>query len=96
MGTMYWLLTYDLVDDYLERRAPLRDAHLALARAAQERGDIVLAGALVDPADSAVLVFKADSSTAAEQFAGEDPYVKEGLVIAWRVRQWNVVVGNTP
>jgi uncharacterized protein len=92
---MYWLLTYDLVDDYLERRAPLRDAHLALVRAAHERGEIVLAGALTDPPDAAVLVFQSGSPVAAEDFAGNDPYVKQGLVIAWRVRRWNVVVGNS-
>jgi hypothetical protein len=88
---MYWLLLYDLVDDYLERRAPLRPEHLALVQAAHERGEIVMAGALADPADTAVLVFR--SSSAAEEFVTHDPYVKEGLVIAWRVRQWNVVVG---
>ena len=88
---MYWLLLYDLVDDYLERRAPLRPEHLALVEAAHGRGEIVMAGALADPADTAVLVFR--SSSAAEEFVTQDPYVKEGLVIAWRVRQWNVVVG---
>ena len=92
---MYWLLTYDLVDDYLERRAPLREAHLALVRAAHDRGELLLAGALADPPDAAVLVFRSDAPAAAENFAGHDPYVKEGLVIAWRVRQWNVVVGNS-
>jgi uncharacterized protein YciI len=92
---MYWLLTYDLVDDYLERRTPVRQAHLALVQAAHDHGEIVLAGALADPPDTAVLVFKSDSPAAAEDFAGSDPYVKEGLVIAWRVRRWNVVIGNS-
>lgn len=92
---MYWLLLYDLVDDYLERRPPLRDAHLALVHAAQERGEILMAGALADPADMAVLVFTSDSAAAAEAFASHDPYVREGLVVSWRVRQWNVVVGNS-
>ena len=90
---MYWLLMYDYVDDYLERRAPLRDAHLALIRAAHERGEILMAGALADPPDAGLLVFTSDSPSTAEEFAGNDPYVKEGLVLAWRVRQWNVVVG---
>jgi uncharacterized protein YciI len=91
---MHGLLLYDLVDDYLERRPPLRDAHLALVQAAHERGEILMAGALADPADMAVLVFTADSPAAAEAFASNDPYVKEGLVMSWRVRQWNVVVGD--
>jgi uncharacterized protein YciI len=91
---MYWLLWYDVVDDYVERRAPLRAAHLQLAREAHERGELLLAGALDDPADGAVLVFKADDPAVVEAFVQADPYVREGLVTAWRVRRWNVVIGG--
>ena len=90
---MHWLLLYDVVDDYLERRPAYREAHLGLVRQAHERGDLLLAGALADPADGAVLVFTADDRSVAEEFARNDPYVKEGLVTAWRVRAWNVVIG---
>ncbi len=90
----YWLLLYDVVDDYVERRAPFREAHLELARQAHARGELVMAGALADPADGAVLVFMADDPAAAEDFVRVDPYVKQGLVTAWRVRRWNVVVGG--
>jgi uncharacterized protein YciI len=89
---MRWVLIYDLVDDYLERRAALRADHLALARAAHERGELLLAGALADPYDRALLVFAGDSREAAEAFAGADPYVKEGLVTSWSVRPWNEVL----
>ena len=91
---MYWLLIYDLVDDYLERRAPLRGEHLELATGAVERGELMLAGALADPADQAMLVFKADDPGPAERFAEADPYVREGLVKEWRVRSWTVVLGT--
>ena len=86
------LLEYDLVDDYLERRAALREDHLALARAAHERGELLLAGALPDPFDRALLVWTAPREVV-ERFAADDPYVRHGLVRAWRVRPWNVVVG---
>lgn len=89
---MHYLLLYDLADDYLERRPPLRPAHLALAQEAHARGDLVLAGALADPPDGAVLVFR--SQEAAESFAAADPYVAEGLVARWRVRTWTTVVGD--
>jgi hypothetical protein len=91
--TMYFVLRYQLVDDYLERRAPLRAEHLALARAAVSRGELRLAGALADPADEALLVFAGDDRSAAEAFARADPYVREGLVVRWTVRPWTVVVG---
>ena len=91
---MHFLLLYDLVDDYLERRAPLRPEHLGLAEAAHDRGELVMAGALADPADRAVLVFQGDTPAVAEAFAGADPYVREGLVSAWEVRPWTVVIGG--
>lgn len=91
---MHYLLMYTLSADYLERRGQYRGVHLDLARAAQQRGEIVLAGALSDPADLAVLLFQGDSPAGAEAFARADPYVLEGLVTAWRVRPWNTVIGE--
>lgn len=91
---MHYLLTYDLAADYLERRGQFRDEHLDLAWQAQERGEIIVAGALADPADTAVLMFQGESPEVAERFARADPYVIHGLVTAWRVRQWNTVVGE--
>ena len=90
----HYLLIYDLAADYIERRAPLRSEHLALARAAEVRGELILAGALANPPDGAVLMFRGDSPEAAEAFAAADPYVKNGLVTRWRVREWTTVVGR--
>jgi uncharacterized protein len=91
---MHYLLMYDLAPDYLERRGQYRDAHLALAWQAVERGDLLLAGALAEPVDHALLLFRGDSPAAAEAFAAADPYVAHGLVTAWRVRPWTTVVGD--
>jgi len=90
---MYFLLFYDYVEDVLERRAPLREAHLALVREYVERGELLLAGAHADPADGAALVFKVDDRASVAEFAGRDPYVDNGLVTAWRIREWTVVAG---
>jgi uncharacterized protein YciI len=89
---MHLLLEYTLADDYLERRAALREEHLALARAAHERGELLLAGALPDPYDRALLVWTAPREVV-EDFAARDPYVVHSLVTGWSVREWNVVVG---
>ena len=91
---MHTILFYDFVDDYLTRRAAYRSEHLAFAQAAFERGELALAGALSDPADGAVLVFRGTSPDTAEAFAKGDPYVIHGLVTAWRTRQWNTVLGD--
>ncbi len=91
---MHYLLCYDLAPDYLERRGQFRTPHLQLAWEAQERGELVLAGALSEPADMAILMFQGDSPEAAERFAKADPYVTEGLVVSYKVRTWNTVVGD--
>ena len=90
----HFLLFYDVAPDYLGRRAEFREAHLAKAWAAHARGELVLGGALADPADAAVLLFAGESPRAAEAFAREDPYVLNGLVTRWRVREWSTVAGT--
>ena len=91
---MHYILFYDVVDNYVERRAPFRAQHLAHARAALDRGDLVLGGALADPADGAILVFSGKTPGAAEIFAQSDPYVLNGVVTKWRVRKWATVIGQ--
>jgi len=91
---MHYLLFYDFVPSYLDRRGAFRTEHLRLAWESQRRGELILGGALADPADGGVLLFKGDSPKLAEKFAAADPYVKNGLVRHWRVRQWSTVVGE--
>lgn len=92
--TTYYILFYKTVDNYVERRAPFRTEHLGLARKAHEDGDLVMAGAFDEPADGAALIFKGSDTKKAEAFAKNDPYVKNGLIVEWYVRPWNVVVGG--
>jgi uncharacterized protein len=91
---MHYLLMYDVAPDYLERRGTFRKEHLALAWQAHDRGELVLGGALADPVDGAVLLFRGDSPAAAEAFAAADPYVRNGLIARWRVRPWTTVIGT--
>ena len=90
----HFLLFYEGGPDYLERRPQFRGAHLKHAWAAQERGELVLAGALADPVDGAVLMFQGEEKSVAEEFARSDPYVRNGLVVRWHVREWTTVVGD--
>jgi uncharacterized protein YciI len=90
----YFALFYDVVDDFVARRAPYRAEHLRLAGEAHDRADIVLAGALAEPADTALIIFHCADKSIAEDFARRDPYVVNGLVKKWTVRPWNVVVGQ--
>jgi uncharacterized protein YciI len=92
----YYLLEYALVDNYLDRRAAFRETHLGLAREAHRRGELILAGALAEPADRAVLVWQTDDRSAVERFVDADPYVQNGLVTSWIIRPWTVVIGDEP
>ena len=90
---MHYLLFYEVGEDYVSRRAQYRHAHLEKAWQSSERGELVLGGALSNPVDGAVLLFKGDSPEVAEKFARADPYVTSGAVKRWYVREWNTVVG---
>jgi len=91
---MYYILFYKTVDNYIEKRAPYREEHLAMATDFFKAGKLTMAGALAEPADGAVLVFKGDDPKVAEDFARNDPYVKNGVVVEWRIRPWTVVIGG--
>jgi uncharacterized protein YciI len=90
---MHYILSYELADDYLARRKEDGDEHMQLLTQAYQQGELVLGGALLDPVDAGLYVFKGDSPTVAEDFAQRDSYVRRGLVKSWKVRPWMVVVG---
>lgn len=90
----HFILIYDTAADYLQRRAEFRSAHLALAWQAAERGELLLAGAVGEPADSALLLFNCNSADIPAAFAKADPYVVNGLVKSWQVKPWHTVVGE--
>jgi uncharacterized protein len=89
----HFALMYDVVDGFVVKRMEFRPAYLELVKEAHARGELLLAGALGDPPDGALLVFRADSPDLVERFATADPYVTSGLVTRWSVRPWNVVIG---
>ena len=91
---MHYLLFYEVGEDYVARRAEFRDAHLKKAWEAARHGELILGGALANPVDGAVLLFKADSPEVVKKFASADPYVTSGLVKRWYVREWTTVVGK--
>ncbi len=91
---MHYILFYDFVDNMLERRVPHREAHLNYLQQAEDKGVLVLAGAFTNPVDGSALVFNASTKEEVEEFAKKDPYVLNGLITNWRVREWTVVVGT--
>jgi uncharacterized protein YciI len=92
----YFALFYYVVEDYVTRRAAFREEHLRLAWEARDRGELLLGGAFTDPANSALLIFRAADQGVVEEFAKRDPYVTNGLVKRWEIRNWAVVIENDP
>ncbi len=90
----YYVLNYQLSENYLQERGQYRAEHLGMAKEAAEKGELVLGGAMDDPADQAILIFRGADENIARQFAENDPYVKNGLIKKWEVRKWNAVVGS--
>lgn len=91
---MDFMLLYDVTTEYMVRRGEYRAEHLRLAWEYADRGELLIGGALEDPVDGAVLVFRCASRDTVEGFVARDPYVAHGLVSAWRIRPWRTVVGS--
>ena len=91
---MYFILFYKTIDNYIERRVPYRNEHLDYAQKAYNNGSLIMAGALTDPVDCAILVFKGEGPEIAEEFAKNDPYVINGLIPEWHIRRWTIVIGD--
>lgn len=92
--TKHYVLCYETSADYLEKRVQFRAAHLELAWQAAERGELLLGGAVGEPVESAMLLFKVSDPAIIEAFAEADPYVKNGLVSSYRILRWHTVVGE--
>jgi uncharacterized protein YciI len=87
-----YLLTYDYVENVLERRAPHRAAHLEYAGRWRDEGRIVMAGAVGDPPHGALFVFRVGDPAEVAAFADGDPYTAAGLVTGRDIQPWNVVI----
>lgn len=92
--TIYHALFYETTENYVEKRKPYREQHLAMVETSSKNGSLILGGAFDNPADQALLIFKGESPEVAETFAQNDPYVKNGLITRWWIRRWKVVIEN--
>lgn len=85
-------LTYEYVENMIERRQPHRDAHLAHVERWSSDGPLAIAGATGDPPSGALFVFETADSTEVEDFTSADPYREAGLVTDSRIEPWKLVV----
>ena len=90
----YHVLQYKYVPDILEKRDPYRAEHLQGAKDMAAASKIVMAGALTDPVDGAIFVFKNVTKDEIEAFVRKDPYVTNGLVPEYQIRPYMVVADS--
>jgi uncharacterized protein YciI len=87
----YVVVLYDSADDVLSKAPPHFPAHKARLDAFHERGDLLMVGTFGNPQDEgSMAVFS--SREAAEEFVKDDPFVLNGVVRAWHLREWNEIL----
>lgn len=88
-----YVLEYTYVGNMIERRVPHRPAHFKFAEPYIQNKTLLAGGALLPEIENGLLLFRAPRDVV-EEFAKNDPYVVEGLVPKYRIREWNIVVGG--
>lgn len=99
------VLEYKYVPNMIQRREPVHEAHLALAKEYVYQGDCIAGGPVtphvthgydnmtyMDQPTGAFFWFK--TKEAAEQFMLDDPYAQMDLVTSYAIYDWNVVVSK--
>jgi uncharacterized protein YciI len=82
---------YHSAGDVLDRAPAHMAAHGACIDEFHARGDLLLVGTFGDPVrEGALCVFR--SRSAAEEFVTRDPFVTEGLVVRYEIRDWNEIL----
>jgi uncharacterized protein len=89
-----FVLFYTSADDVAAKAPPVFPAHKARLDEFHARGELLMLGTFGDPqAEGSMGIFR--TRAGAEEFAAGDPFVRQGVVKAWHVRQWNEVLRNT-
>ena len=87
MSTKYVLL-YESADGVAEKAPVHFPAHSERLQQFHRDGTLLMVGAFGDPQnEGSMAIFT--TLAAAEDFVSEDPFVLNGVVRGWQVREWN-------
>ena len=85
---MRYVLFYESADEVLSKAPEHFPANAARADEFHARGTLLMIGAFGDPqAEGSMGIFT--NREAAEEFVRDDPFVVNGLVRNWYIREWN-------
>jgi uncharacterized protein YciI len=88
-----YVLFYESAHD-VRSKAPLHfPAHLARWKEFQDRGTLLMIGTFADPQEEGSMAIFT-TREAAEAFARADPFVLNGVVRRWSIREWNEAIAG--
>jgi uncharacterized protein YciI len=91
---MRYALFYESAEDVMSKAPAHMPAHREHFRRFHEAGTLLGIGTFGDPqTEGAMGIFT--TREAAEDFASGDPFVLNGVVRAWHVREWDDVFSRT-
>jgi len=82
-----YVLYYESAPDVLEKAPIHGPAHRAYWQEFLEKGSLLMIGPFANPKEGAMGIFT--TREAAEAFARDDPFVLNGVVMNWLVREWS-------
>ena len=91
---MKYVLFYTSADDVGAKAPPHFAAHLERLTRFRDDGELLMVGVFGDPQEEGSMGIFA-TRAGAEEFVREDPFVLNGVVKAWEVREWNEIFGGT-
>jgi len=92
MGTtVKYVLFYESADDVAAKAPAPFAAHQARLDDFHGRGTLLMVGTFADAQqDGSMAIFS--TREAAEEFVGDDPFVRSGVVRGWRILEWNEIL----
>ena len=91
---MKYVLFYESADDVLSKAAPHFEAHSARADRFHAEGTLLMLGTFANPQEEGSMAIFT-SRAAAEEFVAGDPFVANGVVRRWHLREWHEVFATT-
>ena len=92
---MRYVLFYTPADDVMSKAPAHFPAHSERIEQFAERGTLLMVGTFGDPqAEGSMSIFT--TREAAEDFVSDDPFVLNGVVRSWEIREWDEILARRP
>ena len=88
-----YVLFYESADDVRAKAPPFFPAHVARWREFQNQGTLLMVGTFANPQEEGSMAIFT-TREAAEAFAKSDPFVVNGVVRRWSIREWNEAIAG--